>query len=358
MALKQMVVHSTYTFARAARATATLVVVIVAGISGGYSSFTPALSAKSSPSLGVRNAHAMVYATDRRSVILFGGANASKVCDDTWEWVTDARIWRHINARGPAPRTFPAFAYDERRQAAVLFGGNRVLFGRGDEENTFLADTWLFTRGRWEHRAVAGPTPRAEPGIAYDRDRGRVVLFGGYRRSSGGTLRLGDTWEWDGQHWVNVAVPGPTPRNGSAMAYDERRRRVVLFGGPGPSNETWEWDGVRWTPLPSGTEAGRFNPAMIYDAARALIVRFGGWTGAARVGDTWTFDGMRWTLSQAIGPPARNHAAFAYDRRRERAVLFGGHDGDNVFGDTWEWDGSEWQRVAFTASQKRVDNGH
>ena len=34
------------------------------------------------------------------------------------------------------------------------------------------------------------------------------------------------------------------------MAYDAKRRRVVMFGGEhasGITGETWEWDGVRWT---------------------------------------------------------------------------------------------------------------
>jgi hypothetical protein len=33
------------------------------------------------------------------------------------------------------------------------------------------------------------------------------------------------------------------------MAFDERRGRVVLYGGSGPREnlgDTWEWDGVRW----------------------------------------------------------------------------------------------------------------
>ena len=120
-----------------------------------------------------------------------------------------------------------------------MFGGNRVLFGKGDESDTFLADTWRFKDGHWTSTAAKGPPPRAEASMAYDRDRGRMVLFGGYRRTAGVTERLGDTWEWDGEQWSEVAMDGPTPRNSAAMTYDELRHRIVLFGGPGPSNETW-----------------------------------------------------------------------------------------------------------------------
>jgi hypothetical protein len=308
--------------------------------------------------LSVRNAHSMFYDSDRQAVFLFGGADATHVCGDTWQWDGRKRVWRFVSAEGPQPRTFAAVAYDERRRQAILFGGNRVLFGKGNENDTFLADTWRFQKNQWVRSGTVGPEPRAEAAIAYDRDRGRIVLFGGYRRIAGITQRLGDTWEWDGERWSEMALDGPTPRNNAAMTYDELRHRIVLFGGPGPSNETWEWDGHRWTSLQAGSVSGRFNPVMIYDIKRRTVVRFGGWTGKERVGDTWSLDLGGWFLLDVSGPPARNHAAIAYDRGRRCAVLFGGHDGENVFGDTWEWDGATWTRAAFVIPEKRVDNGH
>ena len=308
--------------------------------------------------LGVRNGHATTFDASRGRVILYGGADASTVTADTWEWDGDRRIWRRLGVDGPGPRTFPAFAYHERAHHAVLFGGNRVLFGKPDDTNTFLGDTWIWQRGRWSRVDVPGPGPRAEAAVAYDQRRARVVLFGGYLRTPSGTVRLGDTWEWDGARWVQVASDGPSPRNGAAMAYDARRQRVLLFGGSGASRETWEWDGDRWLQRDAGEVDGRFNPAMTFDRARGLIVRFGGWTGKTRVDDTWTLGGGHWSRLGVVGPPARNHASFTYDNRRRRAVLYGGHDGENVFGDTWEWDGADWHPMALQPPQRRVDNGH
>jgi len=335
-----------------------LAVTAFAGLANARATSSAGPPALDPSGLGVRNAHAMIFDERQKKVLLFGGADASTVRGDTWEWLPDARSWRLVTNDGPGPRTFPAFAYDAARGEAIVFGGNRVLFGKGDETDTFLGDTWRLRRGRWQRVDVAGPLPRAEAAIAYDRDRRRIVLFGGHRTLAGRRERFADTWEWDGQRWVEVATEGPSSRNGAAMAYDERRHRTVLFGGPGPSNETWEWDGRRWSQQPSGHVPGRFNPSMIYDTARRVIVRFGGWTGKTRVDDTWTRTDDRWMLATVQGPPARNHAAFAYDRVQERGVLFGGHDGDNVFGDTWEWTGDAWIRVAFTPPQRRIDNGH
>ena len=308
--------------------------------------------------LGVRNGHAMTYDVDRGRVILYGGADASSVTADTWEWDGDARRWRQISAEGPGPRTFPALSYHEGAHHALLFGGNRVLFGKSDDTDTFLNDTWLWQRGRWSRADAAGPPPRAEAAVTYDRRRARVVMFGGYHRSASGTVRLADTWEWDGKRWIAMATEGPSPRNGAALAYDTRRDRVVLFGGSGASNDTWEWDGARWTQRDAGQVAGRFNPAMIFDPSKGVLIRFGGWTGKIRVDDTWILGSSQWSRLDVPGPPARNHTALAYDTRRRRAVLYGGHDGDNVFGDTWEWDGARWHQVASRPPERRVENGH
>lgn len=291
-------------------------------------------------------------------MLLFGGADASQVLGDVWSWDSAARLWRLAGDAGPDPRTFPAMAYHARCHEVVLFGGNRVLFGKDGEIDTFLEDTWTFQGARWTRRSAPGPEPRAEAAMAYDRDRGRIVLFGGYRRSQAGDVRLGDTWEWDGASWARVATEGPSPRNGAALAYDERRRRTVLFGGRGASNETWEWDGAVWKQLPASDAPGRFNPAMAYDVSLGSVVRFGGWTGDARSDDTWKLDASRWSLLKRPGPEARNHSSMAYDRVRHVAVLFGGHDGDDVFGDTWEWGADTWRRVGVATPQKRVVNGH
>lgn len=306
----------------------------------------------------VRNGHAMVYDESLRRVILFGGADASSVRDDTWAWDEANRRWQRLKGPGPGPRTFPAFAYDAKRQEAVLFGGNRVLFGTGEENDTILGDTWIFHKGQWSRRVAAGPHARAEAGMAYDRLRQRIVLFGGYYRDETGTTRLGDTWEWDGQRWRLMATSGPRPRSGLALAYDERRCRVVLFGGSGLASDTWEWDGTQWTEVAAGNVPGRFNPVMIYDPTVGGLVRFGGWNGKTRVAETWILRPTGWKRLDIPGPSARNHAAFVYDRSRRRGVLFGGHDGEHVFGDVWEWNGSRWSSVLDVDAQERVENSH
>lgn len=310
----------------------------------------------SSDSLTVRNAHGMAYDPDRGVVLLFGGADERQVLADLWAW--NGKEWHCLAAGGPPPRTFPALAYDSARKRLILFGGNRVLFGTPDDTNTFLDDMWAWDGQAWHRIQTATPPARAEAGMAYDSGRKRMVLFGGHRTVNGERIRLGDTWEWDGQRWEQMSSVGPSARNGAAMGYDAHRKRMVLFGGSGTGDETWEWDGKVWERIVSARTEGRFNSAVAYDAGRRSLIRFGGWTRQGRVGDTWRYDGTRWTRLADDGPSPRNHTAMAYDGRREVIVLFGGHDGERVFGDTWEWNGSSWSQRTAQAPRLRVDNGH
>jgi hypothetical protein len=310
------------------------------------------------PSLGVRNAHAMVYDEVRRAIVLYGGADAEGVRGDTFLWTGSA--WRPLPHPGPPARTFPAFAWDSIRSEAVLFGGRKVLFGRDGQGDSCLSDTWVLGVDGWRQRRVPGPPPRSEAGMAFDRHRGVAVLFGGYDDAGGRITRLGDTWEWDGSQWRLRATDGPEPRSGMAMAYDERRRRVVLFGGNGgPRSDTWTWDGQRWVVVDMPPSRGRFNAIAQYDSARRLVVRTTGWNGRERVRETlFLGPAPQWQLAADEGPSARNHAAMAFDRSRGRMVLFGGHDGVLVFGDTWEWDGTAWLLARAAPPLRRVLNLH
>jgi len=104
------------------------------------------------------------------------------------------------------------------------------------------------TRFLWVQKEDIGPPPRVGHGMAYDADRRRVVLFGGY---SPGPELFSDTWEWDGENWTQISDIGPSARREHALVYDDARKRTVLFGGSdGQSDlaDTWEWDGEDWTP--------------------------------------------------------------------------------------------------------------
>jgi hypothetical protein len=53
-----------------------------------------------------------------------------------------------------------------------------------------------------------GPSARSSLAVAYDRNRDRLVLFGGLTANG----PSGETWEWDGQYWTQLSETGPQAR--------------------------------------------------------------------------------------------------------------------------------------------------
>jgi hypothetical protein len=260
-------------------------------------------------------------------------------------------LWTQKEDIGPSPRDGHRMAYDAARQRVVLFGGQI-----GKASNVYTNDTWGWDGGAWTQVADTGPGPRVDCGLAYDDSRQRVVLFGGFwfgpdlARSS----YLSDTWEWDGAEWTQIADIGPTPRTACALTYDTVRQRVVLFGGSGPEppatvlsptlrGDTWEWDGTEWTQIADTGPSKRYFPAMAFDRLRECQVLFGGSTsGSVWVNDTWEWgDDTGWVKRQDIGPQSMPFPTIAYTDKR--TVLFASKlAGSVAASQTWEWDGKHW----------------
>lgn len=237
--------------------------------------------------------HAMTYDAARSRVVLFGGSSAST----TWEW--DGTDWAdRTSAPPPTARSNPALVYDGVRHRVILFGGIEA------GTNLYLQDTWEWDGTTWVQRAPAASPPlRVVAGSAWDAARQRIVLFGGYggdfANANPATCVqcpqfLGDVWDWSGSTWTQHTVSvAPGPRSFAAMAYDTARQRVLLFGGWTGNLyplDTWEWDGTGWlqrSPAASPDASGGYAPlfAMAYDEARQRMVMFGGSDGH----QTWQY---------------------------------------------------------------------
>lgn len=229
--------------------------------------------------------------------------------------------------------------------------------------------------GIWVTNRVTGPKPppsRFGAASTYDLANKQIVVFGGFGLTPVDQVKgvgappistLGDMWvttntasEWNRRDPVHA----PSRRGFAAMAYDDERKNVVLFGGASyrgnnVSDETWTWDGRDWTlQNPPVRPPGRKNAAIAYDAHRKVVVMHGGrTTEAAAAGsvldDTWVWDGSTWEQMKVESPSARHSAAMAYDLCRARTVMFGGvgppktvNDLTSEAGQTWVWDGAKW----------------
>jgi hypothetical protein len=209
----------------------------------------------------------------------------------------------------------------------------------------FFGDTWQWDIDHWTQVADIEPSPRARNAMAFDSIRNRTVLFG----AKSGDNILGDTWEFDGDTWTQQESVGPLPRSYPAMVFDAGLPRMLLFGGAGVNgalSDTWAWNGIAWSELTG------FGPPPCASAGMVsmgnAILNFGGFDGDAtnpRVfGDTWVFDGKLWSERQDFGPGPRWGHAMAFDTVRHQAVVFGGvpvveadaNSASTLLGDTWE----------------------
>ena len=269
----------------------------------------------------------------------------------------ETNVWQTLVASLPVSRESGGIAYDSARRRVVVFGGNK----RPPTVTQLLADTWEFDGSGWlQIPTPTHPTARSHMMMAYDAKRRRTILFGGEAIDQFsidsfpiGSSALGDTWEWDGVNWRQLApASSPAPRTGAVGVYDGALGKIVMFGGQDEAgnalDETWTWDGVTWTELqPASKPPARTRHSLAYDPVRGKIVLVGGldMQGVALT-DTWELDGATWTnKTPTTGMIASGTGgiALAYDRVTSKVIAFGGASpGCNVNGDTWAWDGQHW----------------
>ncbi len=279
--------------------------------------------------------------------ILLGSSDA-KPAMDLWELPSTSRAWRVLETGlTPGIRNLFGMSYDPGDERVLLHGGT----GSGTH-----ADLWQLQGERWQ-KLVSKTTPpvRYFHAQAFDRTRGRLVVFGG---EDANQRRLLSTWEYTGSDWVRRTTTNrPSARNGAMMVFDSFRRRMVLFGGDyiTAKSDTWAYDGKDWRQLkPATSPPPRSRGGMAFDAGRGVAVLFGG--GGNR-NDTWEFDGTTWReVKTTTTPTGRYDCTLTYDPVRGRSVLLGGSSSSSsVPGTIWEFDGRNWSEIKV---QSEAGYGH
>lgn len=292
------------------------------------------------------------------------GVQATRVRDVSWTAGFGGKV---VGSVLENPHEFDRHSWSNDDLTAVAAVGGAASDGLDQDDTTIVTSnalpTWVATGG------LLSPGHRRQTQLAFDAGRSRVVLFGDSQKN--------DTWEFDGDTWIE-AVPldpegdgKPATSESTALIYDAGRERVLLFGGPdntgNTANQTWEWDGKSWNRRCNGSPSTdvctspppRQNHRMAYDAKRGKVVLFGGssiFNLSASRGDTWEWDGLNWTQRCdgvpatdvcATQPPARFGNAIAYDDRTGRTIMTGGVSvaGGTLFSDVWSWDGTTWTDV-------------
>ncbi len=263
--------------------------------------------------------------------------NTSSSAAQTWSW--DGAAWTMRSGSGPV------FQGDKRVLVSDTAGG-RVLLMRPHAALP-RTELWQWGGGTWLMLSDALPLARTNLAATYDPTRGKLLTIGGYYRSGSGSLAadLGD-WVYQSGGWSAAHSGAPTVRWGHGMAYDKNRNVVVMFGITGDSSalygETWEWNGTAWRLAAVDGPPRRIQPAMAFDEARGETLLFGGLDApfGNKLDDAWVWNGTTWRRV-AGGPPGRVIALATYHPVDEAVFL---HSSEIGSGNdrNWEWDGAAW----------------
>lgn len=283
-----------------------------------------------------RAGHKMVYDSDRKVIVLFGGNTGTACLSDTWEW--DGNVWTQVANTGPDKRYLHVMSYDSSRKKTVLFGG--YLFPFAGQAEVFYTDTWEWDGALWTKVAENG-IKNLWPAMAYDANAKKSILYGNNVGVNDATLA------WDGNEWKELSVINPASIRKHDMCFNTVTNTIILYGGvsSGTLSDTWEWDGAFWKQLSDFGPKPLLLHAMAFNGKN--VVLFGGATVenvATAVNETWQWDGKHWSLTQYFGPAARISHAMCADTIRNKVVFFGGATSEandaTFFSDTWELDNS------------------
>ncbi|MCX6609999.1 MAG: hypothetical protein NTW74_04005 [Acidobacteria bacterium] len=256
-----------------------------------------------------------------------------------------AQDWRYeqLPAAGQAPpaRIDGTISYDRDSANLFLFGG---------QANDTLNDLWAYSlpNQTWTKLQPTGTLPPSRLGhtLLTDNKRRRLILFGG--QASG---FFSDVWAYDiaANNWSRLGIngAGPSNRYGHSAVLDEETNRMIIshgFTDSGRFDDTWAFDlnSNQWSNIsPSSNRPLRrcLHHAVLDPQSRQMYL-YGGCAsgfGPCPLGDLWAFDlrTNRWTeITGGVQPAARQHYGISFDTRRMQLILFGGSGRGNL-SDTW-----------------------
>ena len=258
-----------------------------------------------------------------RGVMVSHGGWVSGVTNQTWEY--DGTDWTLVSTSGPATSNAgeifirASMVYDVVTERMVLFSHS--------------VGTWEYDGAicMWTQTADANkPGPLFSGAMAFDQALGKTILFT-YRTT------IPETWSYDGitRTWTRLhPAASPSARNRMEAEFDSSRGMVVIHGGAElmvPVNEeTWHYDSQANTWLLDQTTntLQRMNASMAYDDQRRRLVLFGGnsihhpwepedttWVYTAQVDTNFCQGVPNSTLREcrllSMGPPSLSMNAFS-----------------------------------------------
>lgn len=240
-------------------------------------------------------------------VVVVGGTTSGALASDVATLPSGATTWRlDATTLRPPSLNVPSAAYERRRGRVVMFGGI-------DATPTTHDDTWLLEGSAWFRLPTATQPPARWTSTLVEDSSGGLLLFGGISDNvTPNSVVFADTWRFANDTWTNLHPPSSPPARAlHQSAYDEVHHRTIVFGGlalngtsPVLRGDTWSWDGTSWSPIASTNQpAPVIGAAMFFDRKRGTVIMFGGITAITTEGfvlskDMWELDGNQWTKLQ------------------------------------------------------------
>lgn len=286
----------------------------------------------------------LIYDAAGQRMVLFAHENLTRQV-----WVLDGETWRQL-ASVPGNLAFglggARVVFDHGLDSVVMFGGGQCCNGTS-LTSRLVNDTWV---------SMPAPTEligRNGPLMAYDPERRRIVMCGGYGGAAIGTLS--DCWVFERSAWRPIEAPDvPALLTNGTLQFDPARRRMMLVGGF--QNDTWVLEGDAWvrTSAPAALTP-RLNATLAADPTHGRLLYVGGQsipdggsTATSLHNDVWSLSTAVTRLADAPFPGRAQHAMVS-DPARSRIVLIGGRDGPLVSDyapmDTWLFDGRQWSSL-------------
>ncbi len=188
-----------------------------------------------------RTEHAMASITGTNKVLLFGGwcNNAGvEFRGDTWVYDVSTDSWTELAIAGPSPRAGHAMAAIDDTSGIYR---SIILFG-GYDASGILGDTWQFIwdtvtgTGAWMRLSgfLTEPNARSNHAMSTMFSSKKVMLYGGENDRS-----REDAWVFDlaSKTWTRVAN-GTMERTGHAMTMIDTTNYALVFGGNSTNHYT------------------------------------------------------------------------------------------------------------------------
>lgn len=246
----------------------------------------------------------MGWACGGGGCLLANGSSGVGLSSESWYYTEDRNSW----ARATCGRRAPCPAARQMTTVAYDGGGLFVLFGGETSDSSAkvlgLDDTWTFNPAAmtWtlHDRQTGWPLERNRAAAALVPGTG-VMLHGG-QSADGSTMRC-DLYRWHASTWSKIDVANTPCLHTHSVAWDPQRNRLIVTGGykdtSGTANQAawylpFDNNGVagQWTQDPDSTgcfAAVKPGARMAFDLPGSTAVFFGGESnsgGLVRYDDT------------------------------------------------------------------------